>query len=185
MGFLKRLFGGAPKPASIAPIVPKLSSPAEKAPAPSVTRCRECGSTRFIIEGGERWCAQCRLIWPSQPASPPQKQEPVVASPEPSSTPAAPKPVRYRDLTFEIEGEYSLVCDDKKIVRGIWYRDRSSIKNAARNRMVVATASVNGFTVLDSDYETTIVGGIGGVEDLQNPGGAILWFDSTRELFGK
>jgi|GEM_PF-2833185 len=93
--------------------------------------------------------------------------------------------IRYRGLTFGIDGEYSLVCDDKKIVRGIWYRHREDIKNALRNRMVVATAGVNGFTVLDSDYETTIVGGIGGVEDLNNPGGSILWFDSTRALFGK
>src|SRR5579863_1027361 len=93
--------------------------------------------------------------------------------------------VRYRGLTFNVDGEYSLVCDEKKIVRGIWYRDRDSIKNAARNRMVVAHAENSGFTVLDSDYEMTIVGGIGGVEDLNNPGGAILWFASTRELFGQ
>jgi hypothetical protein len=51
--------------------------------------------------------------------------------------------------------------------------------------MVVAAASVNGFTVLDSDYQTTVVGGIGGVENLQDLGGAILWFDSTREIFGQ
>ena len=99
--------------------------------------------------------------------------------------PPPPQQVRYRGLTFGIDGEYSLVCDDKKIVRGIWYRDRSSIQIATRNRMIAANARVNGFTVLDSDYEITIVGGVGGVEDLQNPGGAILWFDSARELFGK
>jgi len=97
----------------------------------------------------------------------------------------SPGLIRYRGLTFATDGEYSPVCDEKKVVRGIWYRDRSNIKNPTRNRMVVAAASVNGLTVLDSDYETTIVGGIGGVEELQNPGGAILWFDSTREIFGK
>jgi ankyrin repeat protein len=103
----------------------------------------------------------------------------------PSSAPLAPKLVRYRGLTFGIDGEYSLVWDYKKIVRGIWYRYRDDIKNATRNRMIVAKAGVDGFTVLDSDYATTVVEGIGGIEDLQNPGGAILWFDSTRELFGK
>ena len=102
-----------------------------------------------------------------------------------SASPPSGKPVRYRGLTFDIDGEYSLVCDDQKVVRGIWYRDRKDIKNETRNRMVVAVASVNGCTVLDSDYETTIVGGIGGVEDLKNPGGAILWFASAPKLFGK
>ena len=48
--------------------------------------------------------------------------------------------VRYRGLIFDTSGEYDFVCDDKKIVRGIWYRDPESIKNSARNRMVVATA---------------------------------------------
>ena len=98
---------------------------------------------------------------------------------------SAPQLVRHRELTFAIDGECSLVYDHMEIVRGIWYRARGSVKNAARHRMVVATASVSGFTVLDSDYETTIVRGIGGVEELQDPRGAILWFYSTRELFGR
>ena len=50
----------------------------------------------------------------------------------------SPGLIRYRGLTFGIDGEYSLVCDDKKIVRGIWYRHREDIKNATRNRMVAA-----------------------------------------------
>ena len=107
-----------------------------------------------------------------------------------STTPTSPSPancqVSYRGLTFQIDGEYSLVCDDKRIVRGIWYRHREDVKNAMRNRMVVAAAGVvKGYRVLDSDYETTIVGGIGGVEELNNPGGAILWFASARELLGQ
>ncbi len=114
-----------------------------------------------------------------------ERESPASSKARPSDPPPISGLVRYRGLTFGIDGEYSLVYDDKKVVRGIWYRDRNSIGNAARNRMVVAAARVNGLTVLDSDYETTIVGGIGGVEDLKNPGGAILWFDSTRELFGK
>ena len=114
-----------------------------------------------------------------------QKQKPASSFGSPSSPPAINGPVSYRSLTFHVGGEYSLVYDDKKIVRGIWYHDSSSIRNASRNRMVVATAEVNGFIVLDSDYETTIVGGIGGVEDLQNSGGSILWFDSTRDIFGR
>jgi hypothetical protein len=165
MSFLKKMFGGASKPTPI-------------------LQCRECGSIHFINELGELWCAGCGLSSPVKPASPPKK-EPVTAPTGSSSTPVTTGLVHYRGLTFGVDGGYSLVWDDKKIVRGIWYRDRSSIKNAARNRMVVAAASTNGFTVLDSDYETTIVGGLGGVEDLQNPGGVILWFDSTRELFGK
>ena len=115
----------------------------------------------------------------------PKAQEATKAGNSAPAVAAPPNLVRYRGLTFATYGEYSIVWDDEKIVRGIWYLDPCSINNPSRNRMVVATAKVNGFTVLDSDYATTIVGGVGGVENLQNPGGAVLWFDSTSEIFGK
>jgi hypothetical protein len=52
--------------------------------------------------------------------------------------------------------------------------------------MVVAYAQVvHGLTVQFSDYMTTVIGGIGGVEYLDNPGGAILWFASARGLIGQ
>ena len=72
----------------------------------------------------------------------------------------APQLVRYRGLIFAPGGEYSLVWDDKKIVCGIWYRHPDDIKNATRNRMVAARASGTGFTVLASDYSTTLVDNI-------------------------
>lgn len=112
------------------------------------------------------------------------KASAVSDTPDPSA-PSTQNLVRYRGLTFSIDGEYSPVYDEKRIVRGIWYRDPDNIKDETRNRMVAAVVNVTqGLTVLESDYALTLVGGMGGIEHLQNPGGAILWFASARKLFG-
>ncbi len=92
----------------------------------------------------------------------------------------------YRGFHFETNCQYSLIAEEKKIVRGIWYRDRASIGNPARNRMVVALASTSGYKIEDSDYEATIAGGLGGVEALSasSGGGFVLWFASAQNLLG-
>jgi len=181
MNFFKKLFDKTSKSTSVEP---KGAVSDQISLKPTAITCRECGSVRFINQEGQLWCAQCGLVAPTRPSSSQTKQSAPGSSSSPSKEPAG-ELVSYRGLTFKTGDAYSLVWDDKRIVRGIWYGDRNSLKNAARHRMVVAAASVNGFTVLDSDYQTTVVGGIGGVENLQDLGGAILWFDSTREIFGQ
>jgi hypothetical protein len=91
---------------------------------------------------------------------------------------------RHRGFTFRFDGPYSPVWDDQNIVHGIWYKDRNSVNDSKCHLIAIAEAGKEGFTILVSDFRATVSGVINGVENLQNPKGAILWFESTKELFG-
>ena len=117
-----------------------------------------------------------------QTATMPSVQGLNKTAPQPS--PASTKEFRHRGFKFVTDGLYCPLCDNDKNVRGIWYRDRESIGNQARQKMVVANLTNLGFKIADSDYSITILQGQGGVEELRPEvgGGFILWFESAKDV---
>lgn len=93
-------------------------------------------------------------------------------------TGAGSKPLRRGGRDFTNEGLYCPICDKRKAVRGIWFRERESINNLARRKMAIASLSNSGHIVSDEDYYVTCVLGHGTTENLgaDSGGGSILWF---------
>jgi hypothetical protein len=194
MSFFKRSSAPSPPPTGAAEATPPAAAPRDpRAEAQEIVREE---ARRFFIEHGTSWDHQGWLDFLAKVRSRQAMQgelgcltDPDIGSLLESERSArqhrGDQAVRYRGLTFAmgLDGDYSPLCDDQGVIRGIWYRDPQSIKNEARNRMCLAVAETTlGLKVLDSDYAITIHGGQGGVEVLQNPGGAILWFASAREM---
>ena len=139
--------------------------------------------------GGQSGMSFLKRLFGSRSDAKPREQEKASGSkPTPMDTSAPPGPevgpYSYRGFTFSygVDAPFSPLCDDKGIVRGIWYDDPKGYNDRVANLEVVVHARKTGLTVLESDIATTIEGGLGGVEELQDPRGAILWFASAREL---